>query len=59
VNYGPIDIARLRRSLAALPLPRAVDGRLVLAADASNWLRPGAVTSAERLFCHVYGRRKG
>src|ERR1700692_4064018 len=32
VNHGRIDIARLRWSLAALPLPRAADGRLVLAA---------------------------
>jgi hypothetical protein len=31
----------------------------VLAADVSNWLRPGAVTSPQRLFCHVYGRGKG
>jgi hypothetical protein len=59
VSHGRVDIARLRRSLAGLPLPRAVDGRLVLAADVSNWLRPGAVTSPERLFCHVYGRGKG
>ena len=59
VNHGQIDIGRLRRSLAGLPLPRAADGRLVLAADVSNWLRPGAVTSPERLFCHVYGRGKG
>ena len=59
VNHGRIDIARLRWSLAALPLPRAADGRLVLAADVSNWLRPGAATSPERLFCHVYGRGKG
>ncbi len=59
VNHGGIDIGRLRRSLAGLPLPRAADGRLVLAADVSNWLRPGAVTSPERLFCHVYGRGKG
>jgi hypothetical protein len=27
--------------------------------DVSNWLRPGAATSPERLFCHVYGRGKG
>jgi hypothetical protein len=27
--------------------------------DVSNWLRPGAVTSPERLFCHVHGRGKG
>ena len=59
VNHGRIDIARLRRSLAGLPLPRAADGRLVLAADVSNWLRPGAATSPDRLFCHVYGRGKG
>src|SRR5205823_1850763 len=59
VNHGRISIGRLRRALAGLPLPRAADGRLVLAADVSNWLRPGAVTSAERLFCHVYGRGKG
>jgi hypothetical protein len=59
VNRGQIDVARLRRSLAGLPLPRAAGGRLVLAADVSNWLRPGAATSPERLFCHVYGRGKG
>jgi hypothetical protein len=59
VNHGRADIARLRRSLAGLPLPRAADGRLVLAVDVSNWLRPGTVTSPDRLFCHVYGRGKG
>ena len=59
VTHGRIDIGRLRRSLAGLPLPRAADGRLVLAADVSNWLRPGAATSPDRLFCHVYGRGKG
>ena len=59
VNHGRIDIRRLRRSLAGLLLPRAADGRLVLAADVSNWLRPGAPTSPGRLFCHVYGRGKG
>ena len=41
VNHGRIDIARLRRCLAGLPLPRAADGRLMLAVDVSNWLRPG------------------
>src|SRR5437773_9402133 len=59
VNCGRVDIGRLRRVLAGLPLPRAADGRLVLAADVSNWLRPGAAASPERLFCHVYGRAKG
>jgi DDE superfamily endonuclease len=59
VNQGGMDIARLRRCLAGLPLPRAADGRLMLAADVSSWLRPGAATSPARLFCHVYGRAKG
>ena len=59
LNCGRIDIARLRRCLAGVPLPRAADGRLMLAVDVSNWLRPGAATSPDRLFCHVYGRGKG
>jgi hypothetical protein len=59
VNCGQVNVARLRRSLAGLPLPRAADGRLVLAVDVSSWLRPGAATSPGRLFCHVYGRGKG
>jgi hypothetical protein len=59
VNHGQIDVPRLRRVLAGLPLPRGADGRLMLAVDVSNWLRPGAVTSPDRLFCHVYGRGKG
>jgi hypothetical protein len=36
--------------------PRAADGRITLAVDVSNWLRPNAATSPQRLFCHVYGR---
>jgi hypothetical protein len=59
VSHGRLAIGRLRWSLAALPLPRAADGRLMLAVDVSNWLRPGAATSPDRLFCHVYGRGKG
>ena len=59
VSHGRIATSRLRRVLAGLPLPRAADGRLVLAADVSCWLRPGAAASPERLFCHVYGRGKG
>jgi hypothetical protein len=59
VNHGRLAVGRLRRSLAGLPLPRGADGRLMLAVDVSNWLRPGAATSPERLFCHVYGRGKG
>ena len=59
VNAGRIQIGRLRRAVAARPLPRAADGRLMLAADVSNWPRPGAATSPERPFCHAYGRGKG
>ena len=59
VNAGRVEIGRLRRSLAGLPLPRAADGRLMLAVDVSSWLRPDAATSPGRLFCHVYGRGKG
>jgi hypothetical protein len=59
VNHGRIGVAGLRRVLAGLPLPRAADGRLVLAVGVSNWLRPDAATSPGRLFCHVYGRAKG
>jgi len=59
VDHGRVEIGRLRRALAGLPLPRAADGRLMLAVDVSNWLRPGAASSPDRLFCHVYGRGKG
>ena len=31
-------------------------GRIRLATDVSNWLRPDAETSPERLFCHCYAR---
>jgi hypothetical protein len=57
--HGAIAPQRLRRALADLPLPRAADGRIVLAVDVSPWLRSDAPTSADRLFCHVYGRGKG
>ena len=56
LNSGNVDVPRLRQVLAGLPMPRAADGRLVLAVDVSNRLRPDAPTSADRLFCHVYGR---
>jgi len=59
LNWGDIDIARLRRTLAELPMPPTSDGQIVLAVDVSSWLRPEAVTSPDRLFCHVYGRAKG
>ena len=45
-------------ALASAPLPRAADGRLVLAVDVTCWLRPEAHTSPERILCHTYGRGK-
>jgi DDE superfamily endonuclease len=59
LNCGQVQIGRLRRALAGLPLPAWPDGRIRLAADVSNWLRPDAETSPERLFCHCYARGKG
>ncbi|GAA3352844.1 hypothetical protein GCM10017744_003570 [Streptomyces antimycoticus] len=56
LNRGNVDVSRLRQVLAGLPIPQAADGRLVLAVDISHGLRPNALTSADRLFCHVYGR---
>jgi hypothetical protein len=55
---GQIDTDRLRRAVIAGPLPRAADGRLVLAIDITCWLRPEAHTSSGRVLCHVYGRGK-
>ena len=40
VNSGRIDITRLRRCLAGLPLPRAADGRLMLAVDVRTGCGP-------------------
>lgn len=59
LGHGRVEPERIRRTLAALPVPRAADGRIVLAVDVSPWLRSDAPTSADRLFCHVYGRGKG
>ncbi len=55
---GRIDAERMRRTLASVPLPRAADGRLVLAVDVTCWLRPAAQTSPQRILCHTYGRGK-
>lgn len=55
---GRLDTDRLRRALVAGPLPRAADGRLVLAVDITCWLRPEAHTSPQRILCHTYGRGK-
>jgi hypothetical protein len=59
LNCGVVRIGRLRRALAALPLPAWDDARIRLAVDVSNWLRPDAETSPERLFCHCYARGRG
>lgn len=61
LNHGRTDVDRLRSLLADMPLPRFDGGRLVLAVDVSPWLprlTPDAPCSADRLFCHVYGRAK-
>ncbi len=55
---GEMDIQRLRIALSAVSLPRAADGRLVLAIDITSWLRPEAHTSPQRILCHTYGRGK-
>ncbi|MEU9117954.1 NF041680 family putative transposase [Streptomyces sp. NPDC048483] len=59
LNEGRLDVSRLRRALAGMRLPRAADGRIVLAADVSPWLRPGANTCPDRTFCHTFGRGEG
>ncbi len=59
VSAGRVQVARLRVALACLPLPAWDDRRIRLAVDVSNWLRPDAETSPERLFCHCYARGKG
>ncbi|MEV6357252.1 transposase [Streptomyces hydrogenans] len=56
LNRGRTEVDRLRAALSGLSLPRAADGRIVLAMDVSPWLRSDAPTSADRLFCHVYRR---
>src|SRR4051812_33513014 len=58
VNVGRVDVERLGRVLACLPLTRMFGGRIVLAVDATPWLRPDAETCPQRLFCHVYGRTR-
>lgn len=56
LNLGDLEPERLRRALLSVPLPTGRDGRITLAVDVSNWLRPDAATSPHRLFCHTYGR---
>ena len=59
LNCGEVRFGRLRRALSLLPLREWEDGRIRLAVDVSNWLRPDAEASPERLFCHCYARGKG
>jgi hypothetical protein len=56
--HGRLDIDQLHRAVIAAPLPRAADGRLVLAVDITCWLRPEAHTAPQRILCHTYGRGK-
>lgn len=59
VNHGKVDIDQFRNVVARQHIPRCDDGRIVLAIDVSNWLRPDANTSSDRSFCHTYARGKG
>jgi hypothetical protein len=44
LSRGRIDIDKLRTVLASVTVPRAADGRTVLAVDVTCWLRPEAQT---------------
>ena len=48
LNCGEVQASRLRWALAGVPLPAWDDGRIRLAVDVSNWLRPDAATSPGR-----------
>jgi hypothetical protein len=56
LNAGRVEVPRLRWAIGAVPLPCWPDGRVRLAVDVCNWLRPEARTSPGRMFCHVHGR---
>jgi hypothetical protein len=58
LNRGRIDVQALKTAVAAVSVPRAADGRIVLAVDVTCWLRPEAHTSPQRVLCHTYGRGK-
>jgi hypothetical protein len=58
LDQGRIEIARLRRALTSVVLPR-MDGQIVLAVDVSPWPRPAAETSPQRSFCHTAGGSRG
>src|SRR5260370_2223653 len=54
VNCGRVEIARLRRAVAGLPLPGWGDRRIRLGVDVSPWLPPGAAPRPARLFFPGY-----
>lgn len=56
LNQGRVNEGILRAALVAAPLPKDDGGRIVLAVDVSNWLRPYAESSPERLMCHTRGK---
>jgi hypothetical protein len=58
LNRGRIAVEALKTAVASVEVPRAADGRIVLAVDVTCWLRPEAHTSAQRMLCHTYGRGK-
>ena len=60
INEGDLNLDRLRKLIASIPVPKIPDpsGRehIVLAVDVSNWLRSDAACSPQRAFCHTYAR---
>jgi hypothetical protein len=59
LNQGRVDIDRFRNVVARQSIPRCDDGRIVLGIDVSNWLRPDAATSEDRLFSPHLRTRQG
>jgi hypothetical protein len=49
---GRMDVQRLRRVLAGVPLPRGRDGQIRLAVDVTPWPRPDAECSPQRAHAH-------
>jgi hypothetical protein len=45
LNCGSVQVTRLRWALAAVGLPGWDDGRIRVAVDSGNWLRPDPGTS--------------
>ncbi len=59
LNHGHVDVGACRDVVVRQSIPRCEGGRIVLGIDVSNWLRPDAATSPDRLYCHTYGRSNG